>query len=106
MRRLTLVLIFAILMTSLAAAQDAEPVTTRETAPDPSAITLTLIANGFFRPIFVTNAGDDTGRLFIVEQNGRIWVYLDGQILPEAFLDLTDRVSQSVTRGYSELGLL
>ena len=106
MRRLSLVLIFAILLTSLASAQDAEPVTTRETAPDPAAVTLTMIANGFFRPVLLTNAGDDTDRLFILEQNGRIWVYLDGQILPEAFLDLTDRVSQSVTRGYSELGLL
>lgn len=106
MRRLYLVLIIAILLTSLAAAQDTEPVTTREAAPDPSAISLTLVANGFFRPVLLTNAGDDTGRLFILEQNGRIWIYLDGQILPQAFLDLTDRVSQSVTRGYSELGLL
>ena len=87
-------------------AQDTGPVTTREAAPDSSAITLTLVANGFFRPVLLTNAGDDTGRLFILEQNGRIWIYLDGQILSDAFLDLTDRVSQSVTRGYSELGLL
>jgi glucose/arabinose dehydrogenase len=106
MRRLSVIVISVILLSSVVSAQDAEPVTTREAAPDASAVTLTLVANGFFRPVLLTNAGDDTGRLFILEQNGRIWIYLDGQILPEAFLDLTDRVSQSVTRGYSELGLL
>lgn len=106
MRRLSLVLIFAVLLSSLVAAQETEPVVSREAAPDPSAVKLTLIADGFSHPVLLTNAGDDSERLFIVEQSGRIWIYLDGQILTEAFLDLTDRVSQSVTRGYSELGLL
>lgn len=106
MRRLSAILMSMILLTSIVSAQDVKPVTTREAAPDSSTVTLTLIANGFFRPVLLTNAGDDSDRIFILEQNGRIWIYFDGQILPDAFLDLTDRVSQSVTRGYSELGLL
>lgn len=106
MRRFFIAVTMAALLAMSVLAQDGEPRLSRDAAPDPSGVTLTLVANGFFRPIQVTNAGDDSGRLFIVEQNGRIWILQDGQILPEPFVDLTDRVSQAVTRGYSEQGLI
>jgi glucose/arabinose dehydrogenase len=44
----------------------------------------------FRRPVDVQDPGD--GRLFVVEQRGRIRVVQDGAVLPDLFIDLTDRV--------------
>lgn len=49
--------------------------------------------------MFVTGAGDGSGRLFIVEQAGRIRIVKDGELLPEPFLDITDRVESGGERG-------
>lgn len=48
-----------------------------------------LIAEGFEHPIFLTHAGDGSGRLFVAEQSGKIRVIQNGEILSEPFLDLT-----------------
>lgn len=106
MRRMATFIVLAVLMTAVASAQTPTPVTTRNGAPDAAGLELTLVANGFYRPVVMTSAADGTGRQFIVEQNGRVWIYSDGQIKQEPFLDITDRVTQAVTRGYSEMGLL
>jgi glucose/arabinose dehydrogenase len=106
MRRFVLVPVVAVLLAISVVAQDSGPVTRRDAGPDPAGVTLTLVANGFFRPVQVTHAGDESGRVFIVEQNGRVWILQEGQILPDPFIDITDRVSQAVTRGYSEQGLI
>ncbi len=81
-----------------------EPVTFRTSPPNPAGVTLTRIASGLDRPVLVTNAGDGSGRLFVVEQTGRIWIIQNGEFLEPPFLDL----SSAVTRidGYSEQGLL
>ncbi len=81
-----------------------EPVITRDAPPDPALVTYTQVAGGFDRPLLVTHAGDGSGRLFVVEQTGRIWIVRDGERLSTPFLDL----SASVTpiSGYSEQGLL
>lgn len=76
---------------------------------DASSITLTPVASGFVRPLYVTHAPDGSGRLFVVEQGGRIWVIdADGQRLPEPFLDLSSRVSPEALNlsMYTERGLL
>jgi glucose/arabinose dehydrogenase len=44
------------------------------------------------RPDAVTNAGDGSGRLFVLEQVGRVRVIQDGGLLKTPFLDVTDRV--------------
>lgn len=62
------------------------------------------IARGFDQPLFVTGAGDGTGRLFVVEQPGRIRVVKGGRVSPRAFLDVRDRVSTGGERGL--LGLV
>ncbi|HWV22841.1 MAG TPA: PQQ-dependent sugar dehydrogenase [Thermomicrobiales bacterium] len=63
---------------------------------------LELVADGFAQPLFVTDAGDDSGRLFVVEKGGTIRI-IDGDSAVETpFLDLTDRV---LSDGY-EQGLL
>jgi glucose/arabinose dehydrogenase len=53
------------------------------------------------QPLFVTHAGDGSGRLFVVEKIGRIRVVQDGELLPAPFLDISDKVSLA-----SEQGLL
>jgi glucose/arabinose dehydrogenase len=50
----------------------------------------------------IQNAGDGSGRLFIVEQSGRILVLQDGVLLSTPFLDIVDAVG---SRG-NEQGLL
>ena len=58
-------------------------------------ITSTRLTN----PTFVTNAHDGSGRLFILEQGGRILVVPNGSTAATVFLDLTDRVLTSTERG-------
>ena len=62
---------------------------------------LTRIASGFDSPVLLTNARDGSGRLFVVEQTGKIKVVKNGYVLPTPFLD----VSSEISRG-SEQGLL
>ena len=68
-------------------------------ALDDLRIGLELVAGGFERPLAVANAGDDSGRLFIVEQRGRIRVVTDGQVAETPFLDITDRIMAGGERG-------
>lgn len=54
----------------------------------------------FDMPVDIQNANDGSGRLFIVEQPGRIRVLQPNGQLAETFLDLTDRVgSQGFEQG-------
>ncbi len=70
--------------------------------PDPEQYAWTEVVSGLTLPIGLTSAGDGSGRLFIIEQPGRILIH-DGETLLDApFLDIRDRVS---TQG-SEQGLL
>jgi len=56
-------------------------------------------------PVHMTDAGDGSGRLFIVEQGGVIRIYQNG-LLSNPFLDITDRVRSPQSGGGSEEGLL
>ena len=62
---------------------------------------LEVVADELAQPVFVTNAGDGSGRLFIVELIGRVQIYRNGQVLDTPFLDIQERV-----RTDGELGLL
>lgn len=62
-------------------------------------IALVRRISGLDHPVHVANAGDRSGRLFIVEQQGRIRIVKDGALLPTPFLDITDRVSCCGERG-------
>ncbi|MEQ8678018.1 MAG: PQQ-dependent sugar dehydrogenase [Aggregatilineales bacterium] len=81
-------------------------VTTRAAAPDPDQFRLVQVATGLQVPLYATGAGDDSGRLFVLEQSGRIWVFQDDVQQATPFLDLSGTVSQDVLSGYSERGLL
>jgi glucose/arabinose dehydrogenase len=70
--------------------------------PDPNGYTWTLVAGEFSRPVDVQHAGDGSGRIFVVEQPGRIRIIQDGQVLETPFLDIQERVNDFG----SEMGLL
>ena len=55
--------------------------------------------SGFNQPVGITHAGDGSGRLFVVEQRGRIAVVRGGQVAAEPFLDISGRVSCCGERG-------
>jgi glucose/arabinose dehydrogenase len=57
------------------------------------------IAGGFSAPLLVTHAGDGTGRLFVVEQIGRIRVLTDGRVQAEPFLDIASLVTAGGEQG-------
>lgn len=57
------------------------------------------VATNLDRPVGIEDAGDGTGRLFIVLQDGRIVIYEDGQVLPTPFLDIGGRVRCCGERG-------
>ncbi|MFW2340717.1 MAG: hypothetical protein ACN4GK_11745, partial [Acidimicrobiia bacterium] len=58
------------------------------------------VVSGLAFPIFVDAPPDDS-RLFIVTKDGRIWLWKDGSLLQEPFLDIADEV-----RNEGEQGLL
>jgi glucose/arabinose dehydrogenase len=56
-------------------------------------------AAGLESPLLLTNAGDGTGRAFIVEQAGRIRIVQDGRLRPSPFLDISDRIVSGGEQG-------
>ena len=76
-------------------------------APDPATVQLEEVVSGLSRPLLVTNAGDGSGRLFVVEQGGLIKVVEDGQVLETPFLDVSALLNRDVfSGGFTERGLL
>ncbi len=67
--------------------------------PTKVALRLSLVAGGFTAPLLVTNAHDGRGRLFVVEQGGRIWIVQNGTRLATPFLDLHASISTGGERG-------
>jgi glucose/arabinose dehydrogenase len=68
----------------------------------PPPVNLRPIASGLNHPVFLTNAGDGSGRLFLVEKPGTIRIVKDGALLADPFLDIRDLVKSTG----SEQGLL
>jgi len=66
---------------------------------------LQLIASGFTSPVELVAPPDGSGRLFVVDQTGIIWVIADGRRLERPFLDIHDRVIK-LNDFYDERGLL
>jgi glucose/arabinose dehydrogenase len=62
-------------------------------------IWLTLFASGFVQPVHITHAGDGSGRLFIVEQCGRVRIVKNGVVQSSPFLDIPTKVSCGGERG-------
>jgi glucose/arabinose dehydrogenase len=81
-------------------ARAATPTGAARAAFDPARVTLALreVASGFSTPLYLTHAGDGSGRVFVVEKAGTIRTSPDR----ETYLDITDRVGSEG----SEQGLL
>ena len=70
--------------------------------PIPENFSWLPVANGLQSPVGISNAGDGSTRLFVIEQSGKIRIIKDGILLSEIFLNISDRDG---SRG-SEQGLL
>ncbi|MGA2491176.1 MAG: PQQ-dependent sugar dehydrogenase, partial [Anaerolineales bacterium] len=70
--------------------------------PDPAGYEWIPVISGLKLPVDIQNAGDGSGRLFVVEKRGRILIFKDGQLLPTPFLDISTKVGSQ----YTEQGLL
>ncbi len=70
--------------------------------PDPAGYAWVQVADGFQSPVFATNAGDGSGRLFVIEQKGEIRIIQNGTVLDKSFLDI---ISEVGSQG-NEQGLL
>ncbi len=68
---------------------------------DPTGVTVdvAVAVSGFDSPVDVTNGGDGSGRLFVVEQAGRIRLVKDGALVERPFLDITGRIASGGERG-------
>ena len=70
-------------------------------APSPVAISLQVVASGLSVPLDLEQPNDGSGRLFVVEQRGTIKIVQNGALLPQPFLDVSNKV---IFKG--EMGLL
>ncbi len=62
-------------------------------------IALTPLVSGASQPVHVAHAGDGSGRIFVVEQGGRIRIIRNGVLEAMPFLDIGGRVSCCGERG-------
>ena len=65
------------------------------------AVGFTLVTNVPGRPLAVANAHDGSGRLFVADQGGAVYIVRNGAVTPTPFLNISGQVS-----GGGEQGLL
>ena len=75
--------------------------------PDAALYGWEKVFSGMRLPVFLSGAGDSSGRLFIVTQPGVIYVARDGIVFDQPFLDIRELVSRpNLSGSYGERGLL
>ncbi len=70
--------------------------------PEPAGYQWAAVVSGLNLAVDIQNAGDGSGRLFIVEKRGRILILQNGQLMPQPFLDIQSEVGSL----HTEQGLL
>ncbi len=77
------------------------------TPPVPSqSIDLVLIAENLVSPIGLVPSPDDSGKLYVIDQIGKVWIIDDsGTLIEEPFLDVSG-LMVSLSANYDERGLL
>jgi hypothetical protein len=68
-------------------------------APDNSIALVPFVSSGLSQPLFITHAGDGTGRLFVLQKGGLVRLIVSGQLQAAPYLSLT-------VDGAGERGLL
>jgi glucose/arabinose dehydrogenase len=71
----------------------------------PTSLQFMQVTSGLNLPLFITNAGDGSNRLFILQQTGQIRIFKNGSLLATPFLNLSGLVS-NFTGANGEQGLL
>ena len=98
-----------ILVAFAQAASPAAPVKAAQSMAAPQItwpqISLKKVVGGLENPTYITLAGDNSGRLFVVEQRGRILIVKNGAV-SATFLDITNQVKSPFSGGGGEEGLL
>ncbi|MGH2560668.1 MAG: PQQ-dependent sugar dehydrogenase [Thermomicrobiales bacterium] len=69
--------------------------------PGAFAVKVEEVVTGLYRPLQVVDPGDDSGRLFVVDQAGTVLILRDGEVAETPFLDVSGQISDG-----SEQGLL
>ena len=83
----------------------AAPQLTVTYTPPPSISLQTISSGQLVSPVYITNAGDGSNRLFVCDQVGKIRVIQDRMLLPTPFLDLSAKLVPQIS-SYDETGLL
>jgi glucose/arabinose dehydrogenase len=88
-------------VTTVPSASSAVPSAGLGSSFDPAGQTVDteVVVAGLVAPVDVANAGDGSGRLFVVEQAGRIRIVKDRTIVAEPFLDITNQIASGGERG-------
>lgn len=71
----------------------------------PVRIELQTVVTGITSPMQFLSANDGTGRMFLVEQTGKIKIFNNGALNATPFLDVTSRLA-ALSPNYDERGLL
>ena len=66
-----------------------------------------LVAEGLTAPLTLSEFPDDSGRLLVLEQVGRLRIIdADGNLVEQPFLDFQDRLDPTIEPGFDERGAL
>jgi glucose/arabinose dehydrogenase len=63
--------------------------------PGATTVALEVVVEGLQQPLFVTHAGDGSGRIFVLEKRGIVHLLEGNALAPTPFLNIEDRVRSS-----------
>lgn len=99
LNRLLLIIGAWFYMAGLAWAASPSPCQLKEPSTSFPKIRLVTMAKGLKAPLGLFHAGDGSNRLFIVEQQGTIQIWKNGNLSNKPFLDIQDRVTSGGEKG-------
>lgn len=99
LHRAALAPLLAALLLTAACSDESTPDLTVSSLPDPANYSWEEYVTGLDFPLAVVEPPDETQRLFIVEQPGRIQIAREGELLPQPFLDISEKVTYRGERG-------
>ena len=62
---------------------------------DGGPLALEIVTTGLWEPLDLVDPDDGSGRLFVLEKRGVVRVVVDGEVMPEPLLDISDQVNTS-----------